>query len=103
MSSGPRVWSLPSIAIPISDLVVELQLEGDGVAGLGLYLVALQRLEGEGDVVGAEGVVAAVDRDPDLAAFGEDCGDVGGVERLDGGGDLRHLLAEAGAEGAVVG
>src|SRR3954469_7509837 len=86
-----------------AELVVELELEGDGVAGLGLDLVALEGLEGEGDVVGAEAVILAVDVDPYLAAFGEDGCDVGGIEGLDGGGDLRHLLAEAGAEGAVVG
>ena len=45
-----------------AQLVVELELQGDGVAGLGLDLVALERLQGEGDVVGAERVVVAVDR-----------------------------------------
>ena len=44
-----------------AQLVVELELQGDGVAGLGLDLVALERLQGEGDVVGAERVVVAVD------------------------------------------
>ena len=32
-----------------AQLVVELELQGDGVAGLGLDLVALERLQGEGD------------------------------------------------------
>ena len=40
-----------------AQLVVELELERDGVARLRLDLVALERLQGEGDVVGAEGVV----------------------------------------------
>ena len=40
---------------------------------------------------------------PTSPPFGHHLGDVGGVERLDRGGDLRHALAEAGAEGAVVG
>ena len=35
-----------------AQLVVELELQGDGVAGLGLDLVALERLQGEGDLVG---------------------------------------------------
>ena len=38
-----------------AQLVVELELQGDGVAGLGLDLVALQRLQGEGDLVGRRG------------------------------------------------
>ena len=54
-------------------------------------------------LVGAERVLVAVDVDPDLAAVGHHLGDVGGVERLDRGGDLRHALAEARAERAVVG
>ena len=45
-----------------AQLVVELELQGDGVAGLGLDLVALERLQGEGELVGAERVVVAVDR-----------------------------------------
>ena len=45
-----------------AQLVVELQLQGDRVAGLGLDLVALERLQGEGDLVRPEGVVVAVDR-----------------------------------------
>ena len=45
-----------------AQLVVELELQGDRVAGLGLDLVALERLQGEGDLVGAEGVVVALDR-----------------------------------------
>ena len=52
---------------------------------------------------GAERVLVAVDVDPDLAAVGHHLGDVDRVERLDRGGDLRHALAEAGAERAVVG
>ena len=51
-----------------AQLVVELELQGDGVAGLGLDLVALERLQGEGQLVGAERVLVAVDVDPDLAA-----------------------------------
>ena len=86
-----------------AQLVVELELQGDGVAGLRLDLVALQRLQGEGDLVGADRVIVAVDADPDLAAVGHHLGDVDGVERLDRGGDLGHALAEAGAERAVVG
>ena len=35
-----------------AQLVVELELQGDGVAGFGLDLVALQRLQGEGQVLG---------------------------------------------------
>ena len=50
-----------------AQLVVELELQGDRVAGLGLDLVALERLQGEGELVGAEGVLVAVDVDPDLA------------------------------------
>ena len=87
----------------LAQLVVELELEGDRVAGLGLDLVAVERLQGEGDLVGAERVLVALDVDPDLSPVGHHRGDVGGVERLDRGGDLRHPLAEAGAEGAVVG
>ena len=87
-----------------AELVVELELEGDGVAGLGLDLVALEGLQGEGDVVGGRGCGrcrrSLIPISPPSASDG---GDVGGVERLDRGGDLRHLLAEARAEGAVVG
>ncbi len=79
-------------------LVVELELERDGVPGFGLDLVALERLQGQGQLVGAEGVLVAVDVDADLAAVAEDRGDVDGVERLDRGGNLRHALAESRAE-----
>ena len=51
-----------------SQLVVEVQLQGDGVAGLGLHLVALELFHHEVDVVRRQGVVLAVDLDADLLA-----------------------------------
>ena len=83
-------------------LVVELELERDRVRALALELVALERLHRERQVVGAELVVVAVDADPDAAAVAQRGRDVRGVERRDRRGDLRHLLAEARAERAVV-
>ena len=69
---------------------------------LALELVALERLHRQREVVRPELVVVAVDVDPDLAAVAQRGGDVAGVERRDRRGDLRHLLAEARAERAVV-
>ena len=47
-----------------AQLLVELELQGDGVARLGLDLVTLQRLQREGQLVGPEGVIVAVDAIP---------------------------------------
>ena len=66
--------------------------------------VALERLAcTRRQVVGLERVLVAVDVDPDLAARRRSPRrPSAGVERLDRGGDLRHVLAEARAERAVV-
>ena len=85
-----------------AQLLVDLQLQRHRVARLGLDLVALERPQRHRHVVGAERVVGAVDRDPDLPALRQRLGDVGGVERRHRGGDLRHVLAEARPEGPVV-
>ena len=87
-----------------AQLLVELELERDGVAGLGLDLVALERLQGEGRCRRRPSVWSSPSTlIPTRRRRLDHLGDVGGVERLDRGGDLRHLLAEAGAERAVVG
>jgi len=96
-------WTISRARPSRKQLLVELERQRDRVPRLGLHLVAVERLQGEGQVVGLERVVGAVDRDPDLTSLGQYGGDVGGVERLDRGRDLGHPLAEAGAEGAVVG
>src|SRR3954454_10683278 len=86
-----------------AELVIEVELERHGVAGLGLHLVALERLHDEGDVVGGEGVLLAVDCDSHLGTGLELIRDAARVESLHGRRHLRHVLAEAGAERAVVG
>src|SRR5262249_18946681 len=53
---------LPREPLP-AQRVVEVELEGDGMTGLRLDLVALERLHHEVDVVGREGVLLAFDRD----------------------------------------
>src|SRR5215213_5152995 len=42
-----------------TQLIVELELQSDGVSGFGLDLVAIERLQCEDEGVGLEGVVAA--------------------------------------------
>jgi hypothetical protein len=83
-------------------LVVELQVERHRVRALALELVALERLQREREVLGAELVVVALDADRHSAAVPQRGRDVGGIERRDGRRDLRHLLAEARAEQAIV-
>ena len=85
-----------------AQLVVELELERHGVRALALELVALERAHGQHQVVVGELVVVAVDGDRDAAAVAQRARHVRRVERGDGGRDLRHLLAEARAERAVV-
>src|SRR5215213_2116734 len=55
-----------------AQLVVELELEGHGVAGLGLDLVALERLQCQRQVLGRERVLVAVDVDAHLAPLADD-------------------------------
>ena len=78
-----------------AQLVVELELERHGVRALALELVARERLHGQRQVVGAELVVVAVDRDRHAVAGAQRARDVRRLERLDRRRDLRHLLAEA--------
>ena len=56
-----RVHDLARQALA-AQLLVELELQRDGVRALALELVALERLHREHQVVGAELVVVAVDR-----------------------------------------
>ena len=81
-----------------AQLVVELEVERDGVRALALELVALERLQRQRQVVGAELVVVALDADRDAAAVAQRRGDVRRIERRDRCGDVRHLLAEARSE-----
>ena len=87
-----------------AQLVVEVQVERDGVRALALELVALERLHRELEVVGAERVVLAVDDDDadrarrSRSAPATCAGSSAATRRR----DLRHPLAEARAERAVV-
>ena len=85
-----------------AQLVVELQVERDGVRPGALDLVALERLEDELQVVGPEHVVVAVDHDSDRPARTQRLRGAIGVQPGDRLGDPRHALAEARTEGAVV-
>ena len=85
-----------------AQLLVELELERHRVRALALELVAVERLHREHQVVGVELVVVPVDADPDPAAVAQGARDVLRVQRGDRGRDLRHVLAEARAERAVV-
>ena len=78
-----------------AQLVVEDQVERHRVRALALELVALQRLHDQLEVVGAELVVVAVDRDPDRALLAQRRGHVRGVQRRHRRGHLGHPLAEA--------
>ena len=77
------------------ELRVERELEGDRVRALALELVAVQGLEHEQQVLRAQAVIVALDRDPDLPAVAQPRGHVAGVERRHRLRDLRHRLAEA--------
>src|ERR671937_2179469 len=85
-----------------AEVVIEGELQGDGVRPLALELVALERLHRQEQVVGGEVVVVAVDGDADRAALADDVRDARGVEGRDRRGDLRHRLAEPRPERAVV-
>ena len=95
-------WTISRASISRAQLVVELELQRDGVRALALELVALERAHGQREVVRPELVVVAVDVDPDAPAVAQRRGDVLRVQRRDGRGHLRHQLAEARAERAVV-
>ena len=71
-------WTISRASPSRTQLVVELELERDGVRALALELVALERLHRELEVVGAELVVVPVDVDADRAALAQRVGDVRG-------------------------
>src|SRR5205809_211215 len=81
-----------------TELVVELERKGDRVPGRCFDLIAVERLEDERDVTGLERMLTTVDVDSNVLVGLDRLRDLAGVQGLDRGGDLRHLLAEARAE-----